>query len=61
MMDDEKKQASGVDHEKVTIEAGHVINVSGHVQELDRSFGILSICAIGIMSNNAWGAGGGSL
>lgn len=38
-----------------------LVNTSGHVQELDRSFGLLSLCSIGIMSDNAWGAGGGSL
>jgi len=37
------------------------INASGHVQELDRSFSVWSICCIGIMNNNAWASGGGSL
>jgi choline transport protein len=37
------------------------INVSGHVQELDRSFSVWSICCIAIMNNNAWASGGGSL
>jgi choline transport protein len=37
------------------------INSSGHVQELDRSFSVWSICCIGIMNNNAWASGGGSL
>lgn len=40
---------------------GRVINVSGHVQELDRNFGIWSICSIGIVTSNAWAVGGGSL
>lgn len=38
-----------------------LINASGHVQEMDRTFGFFSICSIGILSDNAWGAGGGSL
>lgn len=42
-------------------EEGELINVSGHVQEMDRSFGFFSIASIGILSDNAWGAGGGSL
>jgi choline transport protein len=42
-------------------EEGELINVSGHVQELDRTFGFFSICSIGILSDNAWGAGGGAL
>lgn len=40
---------------------GDIVNVSGHVQELDQSFSIWSICCIGIMNNNAWASGGGSL
>ena len=40
---------------------GEIINVSGHPQELDRSFGFWSICSISICADNAWGAGGGSL
>lgn len=38
-----------------------LVNSSGHVQEMDRSFGLFSICAMGLMTDNAWGAGGGSL
>lgn len=37
------------------------LNVSGHPQELDRNFGFWSICAISIVADNAWAAGGGSL
>lgn len=36
-------------------------NASGHVQELDRSFSFLSIAALGILTDNAWSAGGGTL
>ena len=52
---DEKDVQTGESGEAV------LVNTSGHVQELDRSFGLLSLCSIGIMSDNAWGAGGGSL
>lgn len=38
-----------------------LVNTSGHVQEIDRTFGLFSICAMAVMSDNAWGAGGGSL
>ncbi|QIX01415.1 hypothetical protein AMS68_006932 [Peltaster fructicola] len=37
------------------------INTSGHVQELDRTFGFWSICALGVVTDNAWGAGSGTL
>jgi hypothetical protein len=36
-------------------------NVSGHVQELDRQFGLLSICATGIVTGNTWTAVGGAI
>ena len=38
-----------------------ILNVSGHVQELDRSFGVWSICALGVGGDNAWNAGAGAL
>lgn len=63
--DSEKKIPGPIDEaldEGVGITAeAELINVSGHVQELDRSFGFFSIASIGILSDNAWGAGGGSL
>lgn len=56
---DEKQYALPAgDAEHAIIET---VNVSGHVQELDRNFGLWSICSIGILADNAWAAGGGSL
>lgn len=37
------------------------INASGHVQELDRNFSLLSITAVGIVTGNTWAALGGSI
>ena len=37
------------------------VEVSGHAQELERNFGLLSLCAVGIVSGNAWSALGGSI
>ena len=37
---------------KVEICVGEVINASGHKQELDRNFSLLSICAVGICTSN---------
>lgn len=37
------------------------INASGHPQELERNFGLLSICGIGIITGNSWTALGGSI
>jgi choline transport protein len=66
-MDDEKKTAPILDSEPSTdravgvTEDGQLVNASGHVQELDRSFGFWSVASIGVLSDNAWGAGGGAL
>ena len=43
------------------VEVGEVINASGHKQELERQFGLLSICSIGITTGNVWAALGGSI
>ncbi len=37
------------------------LNVSGHKQELQRNFGLLSLCGLGITSGNVWIALGGAL
>src|SRR5437764_13951343 len=42
-------------------ELGELVNSSGHVQELDRNFGFWSICSIGIVADDGWAAGAGSL
>ena len=38
-----------------------LVNTSGHVQEMDRTFGLTSICLMAILCDNAWGAGSGAL
>ena len=37
------------------------INASGHVQELDRQFGLLSVCAVGIVTGSSWALMGGTV
>ncbi|KAL9585911.1 MAG: hypothetical protein Q9212_001228 [Teloschistes hypoglaucus] len=37
------------------------INVSGHMQELQRNFGLLSLCGLGITSGNVWSTLGGAI
>ena len=37
------------------------INVSGHEQELDRQFGLVSIISAGIVTGNTWTALGGAI
>lgn len=38
-----------------------VLNASGHKQELEQNFSLLSLCAIGITTGNVWAALGGSI
>jgi choline transport protein len=37
------------------VEEGTVtVNTSGHTQELERNFSIVSCCAVGIVTGNTW-------
>ncbi|KAJ5826659.1 SNF2-related protein [Penicillium robsamsonii] len=40
---------------------GETINASGHRQELERNFGLISICAVAVTTGNTWIAQGGSV
>ncbi|KAK5457911.1 hypothetical protein LTR20_008658 [Exophiala xenobiotica] len=42
-------------------EMSDLINASGHVQELDRNFSLLSAAGVGIVVGNVWPAVGGSI
>jgi len=48
-------------NESQVLESGELVNASGHVQELDRNFSLLNICAVGITTGNTWVAIGGSV
>ncbi|KAJ6160421.1 hypothetical protein N7470_003817 [Penicillium chermesinum] len=54
----EKVQAEPVAEEK---HQGELINASGHRQEVERNFSLLSICAIAVTTGNTWIAQGGSV
>ncbi|KAF4122245.1 Amino acid permease [Geosmithia morbida] len=43
-----------------TTDAAHV-NASGHVQELERNFGLVSLAGLGLTTGNVWPAIGGSI
>ena len=62
-MDLEKKSAEKPRPEDIdeATGVGEVLNASGHKQELERNFSLLSICAIGITTGNVWAALGGSI
>ncbi|KAJ4366287.1 hypothetical protein N0V83_007923 [Neocucurbitaria cava] len=58
--DDEKPRNDGAE-DAVGVGVGEVLNASGHKQELERQFSLLSICGIGITTGNVWAALGGSI
>ncbi|KAL8843734.1 MAG: hypothetical protein Q9176_001942 [Flavoplaca citrina] len=68
-MMDEKSTVPSTTHEKAFALSSNddaafsdvALNVSGHKQELQRNFGLLSLCGLGITSGNVWFALGGSL
>jgi hypothetical protein len=40
---------------------GHIVNASGHPDQLQRGYGFLSICGLALSVDNAWVALGTSL
>lgn len=57
----DKEEKPRLESHDDTIEVGEVINASGHKQQLERQFSLLSICSIGITTGNVWAALGGSI
>ena len=41
--------------------SGELVNPSGHKQELERNFSLISICAVAVTTGNTWIAQGGSV
>lgn len=46
---------------QATPDDGALINASGHVQELQRNFSLLSLAGVGLVVGNVWPAIGGSI
>lgn len=42
-------------------ERGEVVNASGHRDQLQRQYGLVSICGLALTIDNAWVALGGSI
>ena len=60
----DKVGATAVDSSIDSVESpnnGSLVNVSGHKQELERNFGLMSLCGLAITSGNTWIALGGSV
>ena len=58
---DDTKNITPVYEADDNVGVGIVLNASGHKQELQRHFSLLSICSIGITTGNVWAALGGSI
>lgn len=61
----EEKSFEAGRHEKlgrdIIVKDGEVVNASGHRDQLQRQYGIISICGLALTIDNAWVALGGSL
>ena len=65
----ENVKANGHDLEKIDdvdrrtsiIQRGEIVNASGHRDQLQRQYGLLSICGLALTIDNAWVALGGSI
>lgn len=42
-------------------EVGELVNASGHIQEVDRNFSLLSLTGVGLTVGNVWPALGGTI
>ena len=50
------------DHQPaIPVEKGELINASGHIQQLDRNFNLLTLAGVGLVVGNVWPAVGGSI
>ncbi|CAL5866959.1 uncharacterized protein PFLUO_LOCUS1171 [Penicillium psychrofluorescens] len=57
----EKATVAEANAEDQQSQQGELINASGHRQELERNFSLLSICAVAVTTGNTWIAQGGSV
>ena len=58
---DPEKIDHDVDRRTSIIQGGEIINASGHRDQLQRHYGLLSICGLALTIDNAWVALGGSI
>lgn len=60
--DDKEKSPDDFDRRVSVIgENGEMVNASGHRDQLQRHYGLLSICGLALTIDNAWVALGGSI
>lgn len=56
-----EENSSALSSSDVALGQGLALNVSGHRQELQRNFGLWSLCGLGFTSGNVWVALGGAI
>lgn len=59
--DEKNKATAELATEDSNSNHGEMVNASGHKQELERNFSLLSICAVAVTTGNTWIAQGGSV
>lgn len=59
--DPEKRNSETLRSTSVVGENGEIVNASGHRDQLQRHYGLLSICGLALTIDNAWVALGGSI
>lgn len=63
----EKRHSAAIDEKQTSVQADEAaevefrINVSGHVQELERNFGLISLGSLAITAGNTWLVAGGAI
>lgn len=55
------EKVDDVDRRTSIVQSGEVVNASGHRDQLQRHYGLLSICGLALTIDNAWVALGGSI
>lgn len=58
---DTEKSDRDYDRKTSIVTAGEVVNASGHRDQLQRHYGLVSICGLALTIDNAWVALGGSI
>ena len=58
---EELEKASGSEKSSEDPANEALVNASGHLQELERNFSLLSLCGLAVTSGNTWLAVGGGI
>lgn len=58
---DDRKTQVAAHADLTTVDSNEVVNASGHVQELQRNFNLVSLVGVAIVVGNVWPAIGGSI